>query len=441
MLVPVALVTALLSSIPAWGADRPPTLQTERHRLRNGLRIVLAPDSTLESTAIVVRYEAGSADDPEGKEGLAHLVEHLTYRSSRHLGTGDYARWVARAGGDAQGYTHRDYTQYTVTIPSQALPLALWLESERMGFAAEAATEQAVKQERWIIMDEARDIHCLRGSAGKFAALAFFPSFHPYHRNDCTGNVLSASLADVGAFMATWYQPSNATLIVVGPFEASPTLALADRYFGALRSVESPPRPTLPTQWPAQRRRVEVGAPGPRDVLTLQWRAPAFGNPEDAALDLAALVLVDSAFSLRREIMGLGAQGVYAREYSRRRESVFEVTIPLADGAPVDPIIGAVERAIAGLAAHADEGACDRARRALSDVFAVQMESALGRALLLADSDAPLGYDAHASISPTDVQHAVATYLVPHARTVAVLHHGKQYSPDGVLLSSTEQTQ
>jgi zinc protease len=408
--------------------------------LANGLRVVLAPDPSLDTASLLVQYDAGSADDPEGKQGLAHLVEHLMFGPSKHLGTGDYARWVARAGGAADGRTSRDHTHYSVTVPGQAVPLALWLESERMGFLSGAITEGGVRAERWLIADEARDLHCLRGSVDYFAAMAFFPDWHPYRRNECTGEGLGASLSDVRAFLSTWYQPSNATLVLTGPFDASATRVLIERYFGTFRSVEPPLRPALPVEWPARHQRIDVGAPGPRDSVTLQWRAPALGEPADVVLDVAAAMLADQEGPLRRQLTTRGAQTLQARELSFRRDSVFEVGVSLTDGGSVDSVIEDVEQAIAGLAEQSNAEACSRARRAWSVIHASRLETSLGRAQALAESDAPLGFDPHAMVQPTDVQRVVATYLLPHPRVIVVLHHGKQYPPDGVVMSRMEQS-
>jgi zinc protease len=438
-LVVAAALVASLFSAPASAAEGSPDLPTERYRLANGLRVVLAPDPRLDTASLFVRYDAGSADDPEDKQGLAHLVEHLMYGASRHLGPGDYARWVARSGGTAQALTWRDRTEYMVTAPAQAIPRMLWLESERMGFLSQAITEDAVRAARWLILDEARDLHCLRGSIGQFAGMALFPAWHPYRRNDCTGAVLNASLADVRAFLATWYQPANATLVIAGPFDASAVGALVATYFGSLRSTDPPLRPVLPADWPAHCERIDIAASGPRDIVNLQWRAPALGAPADATLDVVATMLADQEGPLRRTVTARGADALEAREASSRGDSIFEVAVSLPEGGSIDAVIDDVERAVRDLAAQPDGEGLDRARQRWSDKLALRLETSLGRARMLSEYDAPLGLDPRAGVGPTDVVRAVATYLLPLPRVVVVLHHGKQYPREGVVLSRKEQ--
>jgi zinc protease len=360
------------------------------------------------------------------------------FNRSRHVGAGDYARWVARAGGVADGRTHRDYTRYSVTVPAQAIPLVLWLESDRMGFSSAFVDEDAVRRERMLVTDEARDIHCLRGNADAYARLELYPTWHPYHRDDCTGEVLSVTPADVRAFLATWYQPSNATVVVAGPFEPTATRAIAARLFGTLPSAPVPARPSLPAEWPERSTRIDIGALEASDRVTLYWRAPPLNAADDLALDVASGILVDPEGPLRRKVRAHGGDAVRAREESLRTDSLFWVSVPVASDGSIDAVIADVESAIADLAAGPSADAFDRVRRGWSEVSALRQETSLGRAQQLAMSDAPLGVDLHASIAPADVQRAVAKYLSSRPRVVGVVHHGNTYPLTGVVLRRAE---
>jgi predicted Zn-dependent peptidase len=429
---------ALLAAVRPAAADEPARAHpVETFRFANGLRLVLAPDPSLDTAAVVVRYDVGSADDPEHKPGLAHLVEHLMFGRSKHFGAGDYARWVARAGGRAGAETHREYTEYSAVVPASSIPLVLWLESDRMAFAAAAVDDDAVRRERFLIADEARDRFCLRGNALTFATLAFYPAWHPYHRDACSGEILGVTLDDVRAFMATWVQPANATVIVVGPFDPAPTRAIAETYFAALPSASPPARPALPAAWPDQAERIDVGTLGTEDSVTLMWRAPASGTAEDRALDIAAAILEDREGAPYQEIVQRGGilVGLGAHEASARSDSVFSVTVAVGDGKQVDDVVSAVEGAVANLGAAPSPGVFDRARRVLSGRRMLELEAPLGRARRLAASEGPPDSDAYASLSAADVQRAVQTYLRPPARVVLVVRHGKEYPRQGAVLA------
>ena len=181
-LVACALVVAVLTTTPTASARpmAPPPL--EEYQLSNGLRVAMAPDPTLDDVSVVIRYRVGSADEPEDKDGLAHLVEHLMFGGSRHVEPGGYARWISRVGGsNVNGRTTLDDTLYSVSVPPEALPIVFWLESDRMGFLLDRVTEQTVRVERQIIADEARDALFDRenGFVARVGWMRLFPPWHP----------------------------------------------------------------------------------------------------------------------------------------------------------------------------------------------------------------------------------------------------------------------
>jgi zinc protease len=257
-----------------------PTLQlsVQGYELANGMRVVVAPDLSLDEVTVVVHYAVGSADDPEDKDGLAHLVEHLMFDGSEHVGRGDYARWIARVGGESiSATTSLDSTNYMATVPPEQLALVFWLESDRLGFLSRRLDEQTLQRERAIVTDEARD----RDLDRPFAAVRsaglnkIFPEWHPYHRDYYPSASPHITLDDVRAFLRTWYSPRNATVIVVGRVEEPVVLALAEKYFADLPGARPPDRPALPGQWRVGNQRVDVTAHSSHDEVTFMWTAPA----------------------------------------------------------------------------------------------------------------------------------------------------------------------
>ncbi|MBV9947663.1 MAG: insulinase family protein [Myxococcales bacterium] len=391
----------------------PPATPVQSHVLPNGMRVVLAPDPSLADVSIRLRYAVGSADDPPGKPGLAHVVEHLMYSAgSKHVGPGDYFRWVMQAGAThLNGETSLDETTYHVTVPPDALPLVFWLESDRAGVLAERIDARALEHELTIVRDEERDRrdHGL-SDVSTVGWNALFPEWHPYHQSgDPTG---SLTVEDVRAFLRTWYVPQNASLVVAGPFDADQVELLVEKYFGDLPAGATPPaRPNLPATWRIPDVRIDVGANADHDAVLYLCLAPAYGTPEDAALDLSAAILADPHGRLASDLVARGlASSVFARESSHRRVSVFEAGAEIA-GAPsvnrVEAVRSAIARTMDGLI---DEGIrrseADRARRDWSEHELYFLETSHGRAEVLAGS---LGLrsiwdvDRYDAIQPADV--------------------------------------
>jgi predicted Zn-dependent peptidase len=213
-------------------------------RLPNGLDVILERDARLPRVAVLVAYDVGSRDDPPGLEGLAHLVEHLNFRSSRHLPR-EFAgiRLLQGAGAsELNGYTSPDFTAYHSVVPSHALALALYVESERMAFSLETIDAASIRVEQDVVWREQRPRD---GSAtfelGRTGINLFFGEGHPYYREPADSSALDATrLSHVRAFIQQRYRPDNAHLIVVGNFELESARALVERYFAPIVASSLP---------------------------------------------------------------------------------------------------------------------------------------------------------------------------------------------------------
>ncbi len=264
-----------------------------RFTLPNGLEVLLEEDHRQKLVALRLSYAVGSRNDPPGQSGLAHLVEHMTYRGSRHLADGQLWHLYQLAGaGDMNGETRPDETVYHATVSSNALELALWLESERMAFTAERFDSAHVDIERGVVWREEflRQGDDLALAYGIFSG--FFGESHPYARPlDFSPKRPSLSLDQVRDFFLRGYRPDNARLILVGDFEPAAARALVERYFGPIRN---PPLPKAAlTKMPTRARpgvRVQVPATDKRKLL-LAWGAPIHSLRERARLVLLARLL------------------------------------------------------------------------------------------------------------------------------------------------------
>ena len=269
----------------------------ETFRLDNGLFVTLSEDHTAPIVAVNLWYHVGSANEPPGRTGFAHLFEHMLFQGSADVEANEHFELVQRAGGTLNGSTWLERTNYFETVPSNQLELALWLEANRMGKLLPAMTQQKLDTQRDVVMNERRwsmDNQPYGSWLEKLPALAF-PDEHPFHHSlmGSMEDLTAASLHDVAQFFATYYTPDNAVLSIAGDFEAGEAKRFVDKHFGPIpRGKGKPPLPemSLPPVFGQWKREVV-----PDDVmlprLFLAFRTPAFGTPEYYAASVAGAVL------------------------------------------------------------------------------------------------------------------------------------------------------
>ncbi|WP_437525579.1 insulinase family protein [Sorangium sp. So ce726] len=260
-------------------------------RLANGLEVLLEEDHRQPTVAVVVAYEIGSRDDPRGYSQLAHLVEHMTYRGSRHMKPFDALSLLERAGVHRMnGVTKPDYTAYYALAPAAALPLALWIESERMAFTLERFNEQALALEQKIVRNELLMKYGIDAMFQRHTWRAIFGQDHPYSGAELPLNDLDAiELRHAQWFFQQGYRPSNARLILVGDIDPRATRALVERYFGPVVNPKAPfvRRRTAPPAF-ATAQRVTFENAVYRERIEMCWAAPLTSSRERVAAGLVA---------------------------------------------------------------------------------------------------------------------------------------------------------
>jgi predicted Zn-dependent peptidase len=282
----------------------------ETFRLSNGLFVTLSEDHTAPIVAVNLWYHVGSANEPPGRTGFAHLFEHMLFQGSADVEANEHFELVQRAGGTLNGSTWLERTNYFETVPSNQLELALWLEANRMGKLLPAMTQQKLDTQREVVMNERRwsmDNQPYGTWMEKLPALCFPPE-HPFHHSliGSMEDLTAASLADVGQFFATYYTPDNAVLSIAGDFEAGDARRLIETLFGSIpRGQGKPPLPdmSLPPVFGQWKREVV-----PDDImlprLFLAFRSPAFGTDEYYAASVAGAVLgLRNGSRLRRRLV------------------------------------------------------------------------------------------------------------------------------------------
>jgi zinc protease len=272
----------------------------EKITLSNGLEVILHRDHSIPLAAVNVWYHVGSKDEEIGRTGFAHLFEHVMFEGSKNHNR-SYFEPLQKAGANLNGSTTPDRTNYWEDVPSNYLELALWLESDRMGFLMEALDQKRFDIQRDVVKNERRQTYENRPYGMAYWRLqeAVFPMPHPYHWMTIGSqeDLDAASLDDVKDFFRRFYSPSNASLAIAGHFQRDQTLDLINRYFGDL-----PPGPALP-----RKGRFDSGLAGRvelemRDKVSLPrlyiaWATPPDLSAADAPLEFLQAILSDGITS------------------------------------------------------------------------------------------------------------------------------------------------
>src|SRR5215831_1565131 len=240
------LVAFLLTASPALIAQQSPKIDVPvtQFDLPNGLHVILHEDHAVPLLTVDVWYHVGSAREKPGRTGFAHLFEHLMFMGSGHVKPGEFDEWLEAAGGDNNASTSDDRTNYWINVPSNALDLALFLESDRMGYLLDTMTPQTVDAQRDVVKNERRQSYENRpyGIADVVLGETLFPEGHPYHWPviGYMPDLTAASYEDVVDFFKRYYTPSNASLVVAGDIEPAKARAVVEKWF---RDVKAAPAP------------------------------------------------------------------------------------------------------------------------------------------------------------------------------------------------------
>ena len=270
-------------------------IQFEQYTLDNGLTVILHEDHSTPIAAVVVMYHVGSKNEKVKRTGFAHLFEHMMFQGSQHVRDEEHFRLLQEVGANVNGTTSNDRTNYFEVLPSNYLELALYLESDRMGFLLPAMTQSKLDNQRDVVKNERRQRvdNQPYGRAGEMMDKMLYPEGHPYswpvigHMEDLT----AASLGDVTEFFRLYYAPNNAVVSVAGDIDPVKTKAWIRKYFGAFPrggDIRRPePQPVVPDR--DKRAVYEDRVQLPRLYLT--WPGPPLNTREDAVMDVLTDIL------------------------------------------------------------------------------------------------------------------------------------------------------
>jgi len=330
----VMVALAMAASASAQTPASPPKieLQYTQFTLPNGLRVILHEDHSIPMVSVNMWYHVGSARERAGRTGFAHLFEHLMFMGSGHVKPGEFDSWLESAGGDNNGSTTNDRTNYWINVPANSLELALFLESDRMGYLLDTMTPKTVDAQRDVVKNERRQSVENRpyGTAGVVLDEMLYPDGHPYHwpvigyMDDLT----AASYEDVVAFFKKYYAPSNASLVVAGDLETAAARRLIEKWFGDVKAGAALEPMTMPgvALTGVKKKTITDRVQLPR--LYLAWLTPRQFEPGDAALDAVSAVLAGGKNSrlFKRLVYDMQiAQDVSAFQASQTLSSSFQI--------------------------------------------------------------------------------------------------------------------
>lgn len=302
------MVLLLVSGLSFAAAEQ--SLDLEHYWLDNGLEVILVRDATAPTVAVDIWYRVGSANDPAGKSGFAHLFEHMMFEGSPHVPNNGMDELLEPVGGSSNAYVGKDFTAYFETAPSHQLPLALWIEADRMGGLD--VTQENLDNQRAIVIEELQRSYDNRPYGTALKALVTAPyTYEPYKRPaiGAIDDVNAAQIEDVIAFHRIYYLPNNATLVVAGDIDFEVTKAMIDDLFAPIPRGDDPP--ALPEFAPVDQAEAEfitiedpfINIP----ALLVAYEIPPLVHEDYPALNVLSRVLsVGDSSRLAKRLVDTG---------------------------------------------------------------------------------------------------------------------------------------
>jgi zinc protease len=352
LIITCAVAAALSGSVSQIHGQTIPKLPVETYTLPNGLRVILHQDRSTPLVAVNTWYHVGSGDEAKGRTGFAHLFEHIMFMGSQNVATGQFDQLLEAAGASNNGSTTEDRTNYFETLPSNALPLALWLDADRMGFLLQALDAPKLDLQRDVVKNERRERvdNQPYGRAQETIAAALYPATHPYSWPviGSMADLSAASMEDVQTFFRTYYAPNNATIAIVGDFNSDTAKALISKYFGDIPrgpSIPARPKPTAVVLAADKHLSLEDDVQLPRLYYT--WPTVRAFDRDDAALGVLGSALAEGKNSRLYKTLVYDrqvAQDVAAYQYGLRLNGIFQIIITPKPGvkpATIDSLVRA----------------------------------------------------------------------------------------------------
>ena len=364
----------------------------ERYELPNGLTVILSEDHTVPIVSVNVIVKVGSRFEVAKRTGFAHLFEHLMFMGTDRVPTGKFDEWMEGEGGSNNAWTSEDRTDFYDVGPANTLPLLLFLEGDRLDALGKTMTQEKLDAQRKVVRNERRQ----RSENEPYGKVdlrlpeLLYPEGHPYHHPVIGSHedLEAASVDDVKQFFATYYVPSNMSLVVAGDFDSATAKPLIEKYLGGIAKAAAPPPPaaaTMPKLTSVVRETIEDNVKLPKIVMS--FHSPARFTSGDADLDVLSDVLDEGKASRLYKALVYDrqlAQSVSASQSSQDLSSHFDVEVIARPGVDLDELERAIDKELKRITTEqiTDEE-LTRAKNDYETSFVHRLESVEHKASLL----------------------------------------------------------
>jgi zinc protease len=347
------LLLALLCLVPALLMAQS-DVKFEQYQLDNGLTVILHEDHSAPVAALMMMYHVGSKNEVPGRTGFAHLFEHMMFQGSEHVKKEEHFRLLQQVGANVNGSTTEDRTNYFEVMPSNGLELAIYLESDRMGFLLPAMDQTKLDNQRDVVKNERRQSvdNVPYGQAYEAIAKALYPETHPYSWPviGSMADLSAASLDDVKSFFAKYYAPNNACIVIGGDINPQQVKGWVEKYFGPMPRGAAIERPAVqPVKLAADKRLVlEDRVQLPRLYMT--WPSARMNTRADALRDVMTDILASGKNSrLYKKLVYEKqiAQSVSAGQGGSEIAGELSITVTAKPGKNLSEIESAVNEVLA----------------------------------------------------------------------------------------------
>jgi zinc protease len=411
------------------------TLTLHRFVLRNGLQVIVLPDSSAPVVSYHTWFRVGSRHERRGKTGISHLFEHLMFKATKNRGPGEFDRSLESLGGETNASTWTDWTQYHENVPRKAVSLVVELESDRMAHLV--LSKEQVASEKEVVANERRQRvdDDVDGTASEVLYQLAYQK-HPY-RIPTIGfmrDIQGFTVKDCMAFYRTYYAPNNATVVCVGDVNGDDLLRRIEKHYGPYKKARIPKESSAREPIQRRARRKALRLPTPTERVTVAVHAPAFGTYDHAVLTVAHEIVLGGRASRLYDRLVVKEQrvtdvGGFLAPF--RDPGLWEISAHARPGAKLSTIERALVEEIERLGREpVSTQELERAKNRLELSFLGGMETAAGKAEQIGFYETVMGNPVGAftrlaeyqRVTASDIQRVVSDVFAPQHRTTLTVH-------------------
>ncbi len=414
--------------------DKAIQFPVEKYLLKNGMTVLLHPDSSLPAVSLHTWFRVGSKDETEGRTGLAHFFEHMMFKGTKKFPKDTWGKVLNSKGADYNAFTSWDYTGYYVNAPSEHVELLMQIESDRMRNLG--IEQREVNSEREVVKEERRmryDDNVEGGLREKMSGIMFKALPYKWLPIGFMSDLNAASLEDLHKFYKTFYSPNNAVLVLAGAFDSESAKALIEKYYGSLPK-EKIQRPVVqPEPEQTKERYATIEREAQASTVSVGYVLPNMHHPDHYALDLLAIALGQGESSrIYRQMVYKNdiATYSYAASWGQALAGQFSLYASLKPGVAPDKALLVLEGEVKKLREQKiSQKELDKARNLFMKDYVDSLKRISGRARMLASYETMFGdytriftdLTHYQKVTVEDVQRVAQSYLQPDKRNIVIV--------------------